>query len=61
MTDDTKNNQYGEHFSVLNEECLQIMTEGISKDDSAVFADLTFGAGGHSFNVRADRHFFISL
>ena len=41
------NPTYGEHKSVLTQECLFYLSENIKKDNPC-FADLTFGAGGHS-------------
>ncbi len=42
----TKEN-YGGHYSVLKQECLQYLTEK-NRNRPALLADLTFGAGGHS-------------
>ena len=39
---------YLPHVSVLLEECLQGLAIGAEGCDSPLFADLTFGAGGHS-------------
>lgn len=40
-------NEYGKHYSVLKKECIQFLTE-LSREKSCNYADLTFGAGGHS-------------
>lgn len=45
---------YKEHYSVLNKECIDILTQDIDTSDfekvaKIIIADLTFGAGGHSF------------
>jgi len=41
---------YGEHFSVLQRECLDFLNVNKSKEER-FFADLTFGAGGHSLAI----------
>ncbi|MFZ4712968.1 MAG: 16S rRNA (cytosine(1402)-N(4))-methyltransferase RsmH [Bacteriovoracaceae bacterium] len=41
---------YGQHYSVLKEECLNYLTEKNSERE-ALFADLTFGAGGHTTSL----------
>jgi 16S rRNA (cytosine1402-N4)-methyltransferase len=41
------NEIYGKHYSVLKNECLNFLTEK-NLNRSALFADLTFGAGGHT-------------
>lgn len=38
---------YGKHYSVLKNECINFLTE-LNETDSCNYADLTFGAGGHS-------------
>ena len=40
---------YTAHYSVLKKECIDILTENAPAKDKSYFADLTFGAGGHSF------------
>lgn len=40
---------YFSHYSVLLKECLAAMELGSSASGSKVFADLTFGGGGHTF------------
>ncbi len=40
-------NSYKEHYSVLNKEVIDFLTE--NAPDEAVYADMTFGAGGHCF------------
>ncbi|EQC43544.1 16S rRNA (cytosine(1402)-N(4))-methyltransferase RsmH [Bacteriovorax sp. Seq25_V] len=44
---------YTEHYSVLKKECLDLLYEGISDDPSyrPLFADCTFGGGGHSLAI----------
>jgi 16S rRNA (cytosine1402-N4)-methyltransferase len=44
-----QNLEYLAHYTVLKEECLEIMIEG--SPTSARFADLTFGEGGHSLGL----------
>jgi 16S rRNA (cytosine1402-N4)-methyltransferase len=44
------NEQYGKHYSVLKNECLNFLTEK-NLNRSALFADLTFGAGGHTVSL----------
>lgn len=39
-------NDYGSHFSVLKDECINFLTE--YQKEKKVYVDLTFGAGGHS-------------
>lgn len=43
--------EYGKHYSVLYKECLDALGEGALEDKTPLFADLTFGAGGHSFGL----------
>lgn len=40
---------YTQHYSVLKNECIDILTDNASRDEVSYFADLTFGGGGHSF------------
>ncbi len=43
-------NDYTKHFSVLKKECLDFLCENPDQRlEPSYFADLTFGAGGHSF------------
>ncbi len=44
-------NSYLSHYSVLKSESLGFLKLGIIKDNSSpyIFADMTFGAGGHTF------------
>ncbi len=42
-------NLYTNHYSVLKKECIEHLTRGKNFDQPILFADLTFGAGGHSF------------
>jgi 16S rRNA (cytosine1402-N4)-methyltransferase len=42
--------EYGKHYSVMHRECLEAFNESI-ESDSPVFADMTFGAGGHTFKM----------
>ena len=39
--------EYSAHYSVLNKEVIDFLTENV--EEKSYFADLTFGAGGHSF------------
>jgi 16S rRNA (cytosine1402-N4)-methyltransferase len=41
--------EYLSHYSVLLKECLNALELGSSASGSKIFADLTFGAGGHTF------------
>jgi 16S rRNA (cytosine1402-N4)-methyltransferase len=40
---------YKKHYSVLNKEIIEILCENRETMDSVQFADMTFGAGGHTF------------
>ncbi len=42
---------YTSHYSVLNKESIDYLYEDIAKDQACLFADLTFGGGGHSFAI----------
>lgn len=57
--------EYKSHYSVLKKECLDFLYDRISTDDSyhPVFADCTFGAGGHSLAIveRDARSFLLSF
>ena len=39
---------YTQHETVLKRECIEYLTEGAPFDQKELFADLTFGGGGHS-------------
>jgi 16S rRNA (cytosine1402-N4)-methyltransferase len=41
--------QYLSHYSVMLKECLDALSKGSKDSGSKIFADLTFGAGGHTF------------
>ncbi len=41
--------EYLQHYSVMLKECLSALEEGSRASGSLLFADLTFGAGGHTF------------
>jgi 16S rRNA (cytosine1402-N4)-methyltransferase len=41
--------QYLSHYSVMLKECLEALELGSKTSGSLIFADLTFGAGGHTF------------
>ncbi len=41
--------EYLSHYSVLLKECLEALELGSKTSGSKIFADLTFGAGGHTF------------
>lgn len=43
--------EYLAHYSVMLKECLQALETGSKVSGSLLFADLTFGAGGHTFAV----------
>lgn len=40
---------YKKHYSVLNKEVVDILNENCEQLDNINFADMTFGAGGHTF------------
>ncbi len=40
---------YGKHYSVMYKECLDALT--LNDSSSEIFADMTFGAGGHTFGL----------
>jgi 16S rRNA (cytosine1402-N4)-methyltransferase len=42
---------YLPHYSVLLNECLSALEQGRQESGSHFFADLTFGAGGHTFAI----------
>lgn len=42
-------NEYLAHYSVMLKECLEALELGSKTSGSKIFADLTFGAGGHTF------------
>ncbi len=42
---------YGKHYSVFHAECLQYLTESADLGKKQYYADLTFGAGGHSLDL----------
>lgn len=41
--------EYLGHYSVMLQECLEALELGSKTSGSTIFADLTFGAGGHTF------------
>lgn len=41
--------EYLAHYSVMLKECLEALALGSQSSGSSIFADLTFGAGGHTF------------
>ncbi len=41
--------EYLSHYSVMLKECLEALELGSKTSGSKIFADLTFGAGGHTF------------
>jgi 16S rRNA (cytosine1402-N4)-methyltransferase len=41
--------EYLSHYSVMLKECLKALELGSRSSGSKIFADLTFGAGGHTF------------
>lgn len=42
--------EYGKHYSVMYKECLEACENSIT-NESPIFADMTFGAGGHTFGL----------
>lgn len=44
-------NLYKKHYSVLYNECVDALKIVASAKESPVFADMTFGAGGHSLGI----------
>jgi len=44
-------NDYLSHYSVMLKECLDAFEKGSKDSNSNLFADLTFGAGGHTFAI----------
>jgi 16S rRNA (cytosine1402-N4)-methyltransferase len=40
--------KYGSHYSVMKKDILDVLSRNFSDQESLVFADLTFGAGGHT-------------
>lgn len=42
---------YTKHYSVLKKECIDNLTENVKPGETSYFADLTFGGGGHSFEL----------
>ena len=54
---------YFSHYSVMLADCLEIFQENFKRDSNGLFADMTFGAGGHSLNVAKSfpRHKVISV
>jgi 16S rRNA (cytosine1402-N4)-methyltransferase len=45
-----ESDKYGEHYSVMYNECLEALASGMN-DKQAIFADMTFGAGGHTVGL----------
>lgn len=43
--------EYLSHYSVMLKECLEALDTGSRASGSSMFADLTFGAGGHTFAI----------
>ncbi len=43
--------KYLGHYSVLLKECLDALKMGVNNSNENLFADLTFGAGGHTFAI----------
>ena len=42
---------YTRHYSVLKKECINNLTDNAVTNEVSYFADLTFGGGGHSFEL----------
>lgn len=43
--------EYLSHYSVMLKECLEALERGHKDSNTSFFADLTFGAGGHTFAI----------
>jgi 16S rRNA (cytosine1402-N4)-methyltransferase len=43
--------EYLPHYSVMLDECLNFLREGVEHSGSKLLADLTFGAGGHTIAI----------
>lgn len=43
--------KYSKHQTVLKKECVDFLTEKASSEKKSYYADLTFGGGGHSFEI----------
>ncbi len=43
--------EYKEHYSVLKKECLDYLYLDMESEEQLLFADCTFGAGGHSLAI----------
>lgn len=63
--DNFKVMEYKSHYSVLKKECLEFLYNEVNQDESyhPVFADCTFGAGGHSLAIvdRDKRAYLLSF
>lgn len=42
---------YGTHYSVMYKECIHYLTEGVDWSEERFFADMTFGAAGHTRRI----------
>lgn len=42
--------EYGKHYSVMYKECIEALEASIT-NENPIFADMTFGAGGHTFGL----------
>ena len=42
---------YTNHYSVLKKECIDYLTKNALENEVGYYADLTFGGGGHSFEL----------
>ena len=47
-------NEYSKHYSVFYQECLENFKELSEKKENVLFADMTFGGGGHSLGVATE-------
>ena len=45
------NNEYKSHYSVLFKECIDAFKQANPEKQKRIFADMTFGAGGHSIGT----------
>ncbi len=43
---------YKKHYSVLKKECIDYLTQNANESEVSIFADLTFGGGGHTFALK---------
>lgn len=46
--------EYSKHYSVMNKDVLDYLSQNFSKEDKLTIADLTFGAGGHTLKIASE-------